>query len=72
MRNVAYGVTVVLTVGVVVELLHVPTLLIFVVSALALIGLAWVLGQATESLGHHSGPRSGACSTLHSGTPPSS
>ena len=60
MRNVAYGATVVLTVGVVVvELLHVPTLLIFVVSALALIGLAWVLGQATESLGHHSGPRIG-------------
>jgi Ca2+:H+ antiporter len=72
MRNVAYGVTVVLTVGVVVELLHVPTLLIFVVSALALIGLAWVLGQATESLGHHSGHRIGACSTPHSGTPPSS
>jgi Ca2+:H+ antiporter len=60
MRNVAYGATVALTVGVVVvELLHVPTLLIFVVSALALIGLAWVLGQATESLGHHSGPRIG-------------
>ena len=56
MRNVVYGATVMLTVGVVVELLHVPTLLIFVVSALALIGLAWVLGQATESLGHHSGP----------------
>jgi Ca2+:H+ antiporter len=59
MRNVAYGATVVLTVGVVVELLHVFMLLIFVVSALALIGLAWVLGQATESLGHHSGPRIG-------------
>jgi hypothetical protein len=41
MRNVAYGATVALTVGVVVvELLHVPTLLIFVVSALALIALA--------------------------------
>ena len=34
-------------------------LLIFAVSALALIGLAWVLGQATESLGDHSGPRIG-------------
>src|SRR3712207_8038829 len=39
------------------ELSHAPTLLIFAVSSLALIGLAWVLGQATESLGHHAGPR---------------
>jgi Ca2+:H+ antiporter len=58
--KVAYGATVALTVAVVaVELLHAPTLLLFAVSALALVGLAWVLGQATESLGHHSGPRIG-------------
>src|ERR671915_315481 len=58
--RVAYGATAALTVAVVVaELLHAPTLLIFAASALALIGLAWVLGQATESLGHHSGPRIG-------------
>src|SRR5918996_555360 len=56
----AYGGTVALTIGVVaVELLHAPTLLLFVVAALALVGLAWVLGQATESLGHHAGPRVG-------------
>ncbi len=60
MRRIAYGATVVLTLGVVVaELLHAPIILIFAVSALALIGLAWVLGQATEALGHHSGPRIG-------------
>ncbi len=60
MRNIAYGVTAALTVAVfVVELLHGPTLLIFAVTALALVGLAWVLGQATESLGAHSGPRIG-------------
>jgi len=41
------------------ELLHANTLLIFGVSALALVGLAWILGQATESLGHHAGPRIG-------------
>jgi Ca2+:H+ antiporter len=59
-HKVAYGGTVLLTLGVVVaELLHAPTLLIFAVSSLALIGLAWVLGQATESLGHHAGPRIG-------------
>jgi Ca2+:H+ antiporter len=58
--KVAYAATVLLTAGVVAaELLHAPTLLIFAVSALALVGLAWVLGQATESLGHHAGPRIG-------------
>ena len=60
MRRAAYGVTVALTVAVVVvELLHAPVLLIFALTSLALIGLAWVLGQATESLGHHAGPRVG-------------
>src|SRR5215203_5268525 len=58
--RIAYGGTAALTVGVVaVELLHAPTLLLFAVAALALVGLAWVLGQATESLGHHAGPRIG-------------
>ncbi len=60
MRRIAYGLTVTLTIAVVVvELLHAPTLLIFALTSLALIGLAWVLGQATESLGHHAGPRVG-------------
>jgi len=58
--RVAYGVTAALTVAVVVaKLLHGPVLVLFAFSALALVGLAWVLGQATESLGHHSGPRVG-------------
>ncbi len=60
LTRITYGATLVFTIGVVaVELLHGPTLVLFAVSALALIGLAWVLGQATESLGHHSGPRIG-------------
>ncbi len=59
-RQVAYGVTAALTVAVVaVELLHTSVLLIFALTSLALIGLAWVLGQATESLGAHAGPRIG-------------
>jgi Ca2+:H+ antiporter len=59
-RAAAYALTALLTVGVlVVELLHAPVLVIFAVSSLGLIGLAWVLGQATESLGHHAGPRIG-------------
>jgi Ca2+:H+ antiporter len=58
--KVAYGVTAALTFGVVVvKFLHGPTLVLFALTSLALIGLAWVLGQATESLGHHSGPRIG-------------
>ena len=61
MARAAYAATALLTAGVVVaELLHASFVIIFVVSALALIGLAWVLGQATESLGHHAGPRIGS------------
>ena len=60
MRRVAYGITIALTVAVVVvELLHASVLLIFALTSLALIGPAWVQGQATESLGHHAGPRVG-------------
>src|SRR5918997_1244765 len=60
LAQVAYGVTAALTAAVgAVELLHAPVLLIFALTSLALIGLAWVLGQATESLGVHAGPRIG-------------
>ena len=59
-RQVAYGVTAALTVAVVaMELLHASIVLIFALTSLALVGLAWVLGQATESLGVHTGPRVG-------------
>jgi hypothetical protein len=44
MRRVAYGVTIALTVAVVVaELLHASVLLVFALTSLALVGLAWVL-----------------------------
>src|SRR3954447_21170870 len=60
MRNVAYGLTALLAVaGAAVELLGGPVLLVFTLTALALVGLAWVLGQATESVGHYAGPRFG-------------
>jgi Ca2+:H+ antiporter len=59
MRKVAYGFTAAVTVAVVVvELLGAPVLVIFALTSLALVGLAWVLGQATE-LGHHAGLRIG-------------
>jgi len=61
MRNIAYGATILFTVAVaVMELfLEAPVLLLFGVASLALVGLAWVLGQATESVGHYAGPRIG-------------
>ena len=61
MRRVAYGLTVLFTVAVVVVelLLGAPVIPVFLLSSLALVGLAWVLGQATEALGHHAGPRVG-------------
>ncbi len=58
MRNIAFGVTALLTVAAVAaDLLRAQVLLLFVLASLALIGLAWVLGEATESVGHHAGPR---------------
>src|SRR5215210_251735 len=61
MRNIAYVATILFTAAVaVMELfLEAPVLLLFVVASLALVGLAWVLGQATESVGHYAGPRVG-------------
>jgi Ca2+/H+ antiporter len=50
LSKIAYGATAALTVAVVVELLHASVLLIFALTSLALVRLAWVLGQATESL----------------------
>lgn len=59
-QKIAYIATGTLTVaGIASEFLHAPVLAIFSLTALAMVGLAWVLGQATESLGHHSGPRIG-------------
>ena len=57
-HKIAYGITATLTVAAIAaELLHAPVLLLFALTSLALIGLAWLLGQATESVGHHVGPR---------------
>jgi Ca2+:H+ antiporter len=57
MRNIFYGLTALFAVGTVVaEFIHAPVLILFAVSSLALIGLAWVLGQATESVAHYTGP----------------
>ncbi len=57
MRSIFYGLTVLFAVGAVVaEILGAPVLVLFAVASLALVGLAWVLGQATESVAHYTGP----------------
>jgi Ca2+:H+ antiporter len=59
-RKVAYGFTIVLSAaGIAAEYLNALVPVVFVLSALAMVGLAWLLSQATESLGHHAGPRVG-------------
>jgi Ca2+:H+ antiporter len=58
MHKTAYGITAALSVAAIAaELLHAPVLLLFALTSLALIGLAWLLGQATESVGYYAGPR---------------
>jgi Ca2+:H+ antiporter len=59
-RYAAYGVTGFLTAAVfVAEGQHAPSLVIFIVSALSLLGLVLVFGQATESFGRNFEPRIG-------------
>src|SRR5437016_11812456 len=41
------------------ELLHWNEVIVFVAAALAIVPLAGILGNATESLAHHTGPRIG-------------
>ena len=43
----------------------------FVLAALSLIPLAWLIGEATEHAAEHTGPGSAAFSTRPSGTRPS-
>nr|HID12507.1 calcium/proton exchanger [Anaerolineae bacterium] len=46
--------------AIVAELLHLPPIWVFGTSALAMLPLAWALGEATEELALHAGPRMGA------------
>jgi Ca2+:H+ antiporter len=46
--------------AIVAKLLHLPPVWVFGASALAMLPLAWALGEATEELALHSGPRLGA------------
>ena len=51
--------------------LHANETLLFIVAAVAILGLAWLVGLSTERLGAISGRRSAASSTRRSATSPS-
>ena len=72
MRNIAYGVTALLTIaGAIVDLLGGPVLLVFALTALALVGLAWGLGRRPRASATTRAPSSEASSKPPSVTPPS-
>src|SRR5512142_3149243 len=54
-----YGMLVFIPVVVLAELLNWDPVIVFITAALAIIPLAKVLGDATENLAHHTGPRIG-------------
>jgi Ca2+:H+ antiporter len=55
-----YPLLIFIPVVVLAELLHWNESIVFIAAALAIIPLAGILGNATESLAHHTGPRIGA------------
>jgi Ca2+:H+ antiporter len=58
-KTIIYGLLVFLPIAVIAELTHADPLLIFVVSALAIIPLAKFIGEATEELAIYTGPKFG-------------
>ena len=56
MRKVLFALLALGPVVVVLDRLGVGDVLLFVLSALALIPLAWIIGEATEQAAHHTGP----------------
>jgi Ca2+:H+ antiporter len=57
--KIIYGVLIFVPAAIAARLLHAPPLVIFVLSALAIVPLAGVLGAATEELAGHTGPTLG-------------
>ncbi|HRF95923.1 MAG TPA: calcium/proton exchanger [Aggregatilineales bacterium] len=58
-KTIIYGLLLFLPIAVIAELTHADPLLIFVVSALAIIPLAKFIGEATEELAIYTGPKFG-------------
>lgn len=59
MLKFLYGMLVFIPIVTLAELLHWDPVIVFITAALAIIPLAKVLGDATENLAHHTGPRIG-------------
>jgi len=58
--KIVYALTILVPIAFALELLHAPATAIFVVSALALVPLAAILGRATEEVAIYTGPKIGA------------
>src|SRR6478672_10957907 len=61
--KILYGVLIFVPIAIVAEVMHAPAIVIFACSALAIIPLAGVLGNATEELAGHTGPTLGGLLT---------
>src|SRR6476469_11089592 len=61
--KILYGVLIFVPIAIVAEVMHAPAIVIFACSALAIIPLAGVLGNAAEELAGHTGPTVGALLT---------
>ncbi|HUQ18142.1 MAG TPA: calcium/proton exchanger [Gemmatimonadaceae bacterium] len=61
--KILYGVLIFVPIAIIAEFMHAPALVIFACSALAIIPLAGVLGNATEELAGHTGPTLGGLLT---------
>src|SRR5581483_3082931 len=58
--KIVYALTILVPIAFALELLHAPATAIFVVSALALVPLAAILGRATEEVAIYTGPKVGS------------
>jgi Ca2+:H+ antiporter len=61
--KILYGVLIFVPIAIVADVMHAPAIVIFACSALAIIPLAGVLGNATEELAGHTGPTLGGLLT---------
>jgi Ca2+:H+ antiporter len=71
LRKVLYALLGIGPLVVVLDRAGVGDILLFVVSATALIPLAWVIGEATDHAAHHTGPGIGGFLNATFGTRPS-
>jgi Ca2+/H+ antiporter len=69
--KILYAVLIFVPIAIGARVMHASPIVIFILSALAIVPLAGVLGSATEELAGHTGPTVGALLTSHSAISPS-